>query len=146
MNLSFLSPIPIDTVASRRCLERRAAGAVVVFEGTVRDHHEGRSVVRLEYSAHGAVAESVWRDLEARARAEFEVVAIGAQHRVGTLAVGECAVWIGVAAAHRAPAFAACHWLIDAIKRDMPIWKREHYSDGAVDWRHDVVEPPSAPI
>jgi len=141
MTESFLSPIPIDAVASRRSLERSEAGAVVVFEGTVRDHHAGRPVLRLEYSAHVAVAESAWQELQARTLAEFEVVALRGYHRVGTLAIGECAVWIGVAAAHRAPAFAASQWLIDAIKRELPIWKREHYADGTVEWRHEVIGP-----
>ncbi len=138
MTVAFLSQVRIDPVALRQSLERREAGAVVVFEGRVRNHHAGRSVLGLEYSAHAAVAEVNWRELKARALAEFEVAAIRAQHRVGGLDIGDCAVWIGVAAAHRAPAFAACQWLIDAIKRELPIWKREHYADGTVGWRHDV--------
>ncbi len=138
MTVEFLSPVRIDTAALRRSLERREAGAVVVFEGMVRNHHAGRSVLRLEYSAHAMVAEAIWRDLQASALAEFQVAAVRARHRVGELGIGDCAVWIGVAAAHRAPAFAACQWLIDAIKRELPIWKREHYADGTVEWRHDA--------
>ena len=142
----MLSADSIDLGSMRQSLERREAGAVVVFEGTVRDHHAGRSVLRLEYSAHRAVVETAWQDLQSRALADFDVVAIRARHRIGALGIRDCAVWVGVAAAHRVPAFAACQWLIDAIKRELPIWKREHYADGTVEWRHDVVEPRKAAI
>jgi molybdopterin synthase catalytic subunit len=136
---SFLSATPIATAELRRSLEDRSAGAVVVFEGVVRDHHEGRGVAGLEYVAFDVLAETEWRRLAAGAASRFAVVAIEGCHRTGTLGIGECAVWIGVAAAHRAAAFAACEWLIDSVKRDLPIWKREEYVDGRIDWRHDPV-------
>ena len=139
----FLSTTPLATADLRRSLESATAGAVVVFEGVVRNHHDGRAVVRLEYSAFEAVVEAEWRRLEEQARAGFEITAVVGRHRLGTLAIGECAVWIGVAAAHRAAAFAACQWLIDEVKRELPIWKREHYADGSVHWRHEPLPDPA---
>ncbi len=145
--VSFLSDTPLATAELRRSLEHRSAGAVVVFEGVVRAHHEGRRVTGLEYTAFDLLAESEWDRLGAAASAAHDVIEIAGRHRVGTLAVGDCAVWIGVAAVHRAPAFAACEWLINAIKRDVPIWKRERYGDGRVVWRHDPCSaPPQMPI
>ncbi len=144
LSATFLSTTPLETVRLRRSLECVSAGAVVVFEGVVRDHHDGKSVLRLEYSAFDAAVETEWSKLRERALATFAVAAIAGQHRVGTLEIGECAVWIGVAAAHRGAAFAACHWLIDEAKRELPIWKREHYADGNIDWRHEVALDPSA--
>ncbi|MEO6065260.1 MAG: molybdenum cofactor biosynthesis protein MoaE [Lysobacterales bacterium] len=138
LSAAFLSATPLDTAELRRSLERFSAGAVVVFEGVVRDHHEGKSVLRLEYSAFEAAVEVAWSKLRENALANFDVTAIAGQHRVGTLDIGESAVWIGVAAAHRGAAFAACQWLIDEAKRELPIWKREHYADGNIQWRHEV--------
>ncbi len=135
--LRFLSAAPLATGDLRHSLERDSAGAVVVFEGIVRDHHDGRAVSRLEYSAFEAVAESEWARLRELARERFGLASVAGMHRLGTLEIGECAVWIGVASSHRAQAFAACQWLIDEIKTGLPIWKREHYADGQVDWRHD---------
>lgn len=142
----FLSAKPLVSDQLRRSLEQSSAGAVVVFEGVVRDHHQGRSVVRLEYSAFDPVVEAEWQNLRERARASFEVKAITGQHRVGTLGIGDSAVWIGVASAHRASGFAACQWLIEAIKRELPIWKKEHYADGSIDWRHDVGPDPARTV
>lgn len=139
----FLTASRLATDALRRTLECPAAGAVVVFEGIVRDHHGGRAVARLEYSAFGPVAEVEWARLREQARERFGLAAVAGQHRVGTLEIGECAVWIGVAASHRVGAFAACQWLIDEVKAALPIWKREHYADGELAWRHDPAAPPA---
>lgn len=125
---------PIDGAACRRRLHRPAAGACVVFEGWVRDHHQGRGVTRLEFEACDELA----RAEGGRMVEEIERGHPGAQvlcvHRTGALAPGEMAVWIGAASAHRPAAFAACRETIEALKRRLPIWKKEHFTDGTTAW------------
>lgn len=133
----FIVATAIESAALRHALERATAGAVVVFEGVVRDHHAGRGVVRLDYEAHPELAETRWEDLRRHALATFDVHAVCGQHRIGSLGIGECAVWIGVSAPHRLAAFRACEWLIGEVKRELPIWKREHYTQGRPEWRHE---------
>ncbi|MEZ5440985.1 MAG: molybdenum cofactor biosynthesis protein MoaE [Lysobacterales bacterium] len=111
------------------------AGALVCFEGRVRNQHGGRAVLRLDYEAHEALAVEVGERLLAEAHQRFAVRA-ACVHRVGELALGEIAVWVGVAGAHRDESFQACRWIIDEVKRQVPIWKREYYADGEVCWRH----------
>lgn len=125
---------PIDTAACHGALESSSAGGFVAFEGWVRDHNEGRAVLELEYEAYVALAESEGLRILAEASERFDVVRAGAVHRTGHLAIGELAVWVGVSAAHRDAAFAACRYIIDETKRRVPIWKREHYADGTVEW------------
>ena len=125
---------PIDPPALRQTLAADAAGAFVAFEGWVRDHNEGRAVALLEYEAYAALATSEGEAILAEARERFAVEAGRAVHRTGRLAIGDLAVWVGVSAAHRAPAFEACRYVIDEVKGRVPIWKREHYADGAVEW------------
>ena len=110
-----------------------ARGAVVTFVGVVRDHHAGRSVLRLEYSAYPGMAESECRAVVEEAERRWPV-AIALRHRIGQLAVGDAAVAVVVAAAHRDVAFEACRSVIDEVKRRVPIWKKEHYADGSVAW------------
>lgn len=110
------------------------AGGYVTFVGKVRNEHEGREVVRLEYEAHPELAESEGTDLLAEAVARFGLTDARAVHRTGLLQIGETAVWIEVAAPHRAAAFEACEWIIGEIKRRVPIWKKEHYADGDSGW------------
>jgi len=133
----FIVAKSIESAVLRHALGRADAGAVVVFEGVVRDHHAGRGVVRLDYEAHAALAETQWEELRLQALLAFDVVAVSGQHRIGSLGIGECAVWIGVSAPHRVAAFRACEWLIGEVKRDLPIWKREHYAEGQAEWRHE---------
>ncbi|HLT48321.1 MAG TPA: molybdenum cofactor biosynthesis protein MoaE [Rubricoccaceae bacterium] len=125
---------PIDPAACRRALEAPAAGGFVAFEGWVRDHNEGRAVVALEYEAYATLAEQEGERILEEARQRFEVERVGAVHRTGRLAVGDLAVWVGASAAHRDAAFAACRYVIDELKRRVPIWKREHYADGSAAW------------
>lgn len=131
-----LATIPIDAGALRRALEHPAAGGVCVFEGVVRNHNGGREVQGLHYEAYEALALREGARILDETRARFPLLAIVAAHRVGALGIGELAVWVGVAAAHRDPAFTACRHAIDEIKRRVPIWKREHYLDGAPGWLH----------
>lgn len=110
------------------------AGGFVTFEGRVRDHNEGRSVLSIEYEAFAEMAESEGEALLAEARRRFDILEARAVHRVGHLAIGDVAVWVGVAAVHRREAFEACEFIIDEIKERLPIWKKEHYTDGDSEW------------
>ena len=137
---------PLDREALRALVRTAASGAVVLFEGVVRNHHEGRAVARLEYEAYAPMAA---RQLEAAARevlAEFAdrgVHRIAAHHRTGTLEVGETSLLVAVAAAHRGDAFAAALRAVDRIKETVPVWKREHGPDGAA-WQEGAPPRPAA--
>ena len=124
----------IDPAARKRELERSSAGACVTFEGWVRDHNEGEAVQALEYEAHQAIAEKEGARIVDEALARFAVTAIHCEHRVGKLAIGDCAVWVGVSADNRGAAFDACRYVIDETKARVPIWKKEHYITGATGW------------
>ena len=125
---------PIDPVALKRTLTADAAGACVTFEGWVRNHNEGEAVQALEYEAHAAIAVREGERILAEARERFRIDAVRCQHRVGRLAIGDCAVWVGVSSAHRGAAFDACRYVIDETKQRVPIWKKEHYASGATGW------------
>ncbi|MCC6685354.1 MAG: molybdenum cofactor biosynthesis protein MoaE, partial [Fimbriimonadaceae bacterium] len=114
--------------------ECRDAGGFVSFEGRVRIMNEGQSVRLLEYDAFVEMAESEGAALLEEASTKFGLVWVQAIHRIGRLEVGDIAVWIGCAAAHRKEAFRACEFIIDELKRRLPIWKKEHYRDGASEW------------
>lgn len=129
-----LSTEPLDVGQLRKRLQHPSAGALVDFEGWVRDHNEGRSVERLEYEAYPALAlKEGLRILEA-AKAKFSLRAACAVHRTGMLEIGESAVWVGVSSDHRAEGFEACRWIIDRIKMSVPVWKREHYVGAEPEW------------
>ena len=109
-------------------------GAIVTFAGTVRDHFGDRATARLEYEAYVEMAVPVLADIAAEAQATFAIGRVGIHHRIGVLEIGEKAVIVVVAAAHRGPALAATGWIMDRIKEVAPIWKKEHWADGAQDW------------
>lgn len=129
-----LNADPIDGLALRRELQAHAAGGFVCFEGWVREQHAGRAVRRLDYQAYEALAASEGERILDEASARFDLVDLRCEHRMGTLELGDVAVWVGVSAAHRDAAFAACRYVIDEVKRRVPIWKREHYLDGDSGW------------
>jgi len=122
----------IDTQSVVEALKRGEDGAAVVFEGTVRNHTRGRRTLYLDYEAYEAMALKQMEELAERALAEFKVRDVALVHRLGRLEIGETSVLIVVASAHRAAAFDACRWLIDTLKRTVPIWKKEYFEDGAV--------------
>ena len=136
MNGFSLSAQPIDVAALRAALSHDAAGGVVVFEGVVRDHNAGRAVRGLAYQAYDALAASEGTRIVDEARARHAVEALVCVHRVGELAIGDVAVFVGASAAHRAAAFDAVRWVIDEVKRRVPIWKKERYTDGDSEWLH----------
>ncbi len=107
-------------------------GAAVVFDGIVRNHTQGRRTLFLEYEAYEAMALKQMQGLAEEARSRFGVRQVALVHRLGRLEIGETSVLIVVASAHRGPAFEACRWIIDTLKKTVPIWKREYFEDGAV--------------
>ena len=135
-----ISEAPIDIARLRRELEAATVGAVVCFEGRVRDHNDGRAVDGLSYQAYVELAEAEGRRIVDEARGKFAVEQVVCVHRIGDLALGDVAVWAGASAAHRAAAFDACRYVIDQVKLRVPIWKREHYVEGASEWLHPEAE------
>jgi adenylyltransferase/sulfurtransferase len=124
----------IDSAALRARLARPEAGACVVFEGWVRNHHAGRPVTRLEYEAFDELARLEGGAIVAEVEKEHPGCVVLCVHRTGALAVGELAVWIGVASPHRHAGFLACRQVIEEIKRRLPVWKKEHHPGGAAEW------------
>ncbi len=123
-------PICADDLLAQ--LKNGEDGAVVIFDGIVRNHTRGRRTLYLDYEAYEAMALDQMQTLARDAKRRFDVREIGLIHRLGRLQVGETSVWIAVASAHRAAAFEACRWIIDTLKKTVPIWKKEHFEDGAV--------------
>ncbi len=109
-------------------------GATLTFEGRVRNHHNGRAVVRLSYSAYERLADSEGATILSEAIEQFDLQFAHVIHRTGELQVGDLAVWIYVGAAHRAAAFDGCRYIIEEIKRRLPVWKHESYDDGTSVW------------
>lgn len=123
---------PIDAQALIAAAKRAEDGAVVVFDGIVRDNSRGRPTLHLDYEAYEEMAARQLQTLAAGARSRFGVRQVTIVHRLGRLQIGETSVLIVVASAHRAEAFDACRWMIDTLKKTVPIWKRETFADGAV--------------
>jgi MoaE-MoaD fusion protein len=122
----------IDTEAVVRRLQQPSDGGVVIFKGVVRDNTRGRRTLYLDYEAYEAMALQKMETLALEARTRFAVRAASIVHRLGRLEIGETSVLIVVAAAHRGAAFDACRWMIDTLKKTVPIWKKEYFEDGAV--------------
>ncbi len=125
------SPLRVDTVLD--AVRGPTVGGVGLFVGLVRDHDSGREVEALSYTAHPS-AESELARCAARIAEQFGVTAVAVAHRTGPLVVGDLAVVVAAAAAHRRPALAACQALIDDLKTTVPIWKEQHFADGEVEW------------
>jgi len=123
------SPLSLDALMAGT--ESPACGALTVFSGTVRDHHEGRSVLRLKYTSHVPLAERMIREIEQATCDRFEVPLCRVVHRIGELGIGESAILAIVRSGHRAEAFAALKYLVDQVKHRVPIWKEEFYADGS---------------
>ena len=123
---------PIDAGPLVAAVKEGEAGAVAVFDGIVRNNTRGRRTLYLDYESYEAMALSQMQGLARDARQRFDVRRIALVHRLGRLQVGETSVLIAVASAHRAQAFDACRWIIDTLKKTVPIWKKEWFDDGAV--------------
>jgi len=122
--------IPTPAVLAR--LKRPEDGAAVVFEGVVRDNSRGRRTLYLDYEAYEPMALQQMKGLAEQACERFAVAGVSILHRLGRLEIGETSVLIAVASPHRAAAFEACRWIIDTLKKTVPIWKKEYFEDGAV--------------
>lgn len=125
---------PLDATPLTRAVAGHDMGAIVTFAGTVRDHFGDRATARLEYEAYIEMAVPVLEQIAKDAQATFAIGTVAIHHRVGILELGETAVIVVVAAAHRGPALQAVAWIMDRIKEHAPIWKKEHWRDGAHDW------------
>jgi molybdopterin synthase catalytic subunit len=125
---------PIAPERLRGSLGDPACGGYAAFEGWVRDSNEGQRVRGLEYEAFEALGVREGERIIAEALERFGIAHAACAHRLGALAVGELAVWVGVSAAHRDEAFRACRYIIDEVKHRLPIWKKEHYLNGESGW------------
>jgi molybdopterin synthase catalytic subunit len=142
MSTARLLTAPIDPSALIREVSAEDRGAIVLFLGTVRNSNEGRAVSGIDYSAYDAMAVAEMNRIAAEATSQFPGVAIALEHRVGTLAIGDVSVAIACAHPHRAAALDANRYVIEELKRRVPIWKREHYLDGTSEW----VDPLRRPV
>ncbi|HEX5385471.1 MAG TPA: molybdenum cofactor biosynthesis protein MoaE [Gemmatimonadales bacterium] len=131
--MGYLVERPLDLGRLVSLVTSPERGGVACFLGVVRNHHEGRGVARLDYSAYGPMAEAECARIVDEARARWDV-AVALEHRIGPLEIGEASVAIAAASAHRDAAFAACRYVIEEVKARVPIWKREYFSDGTEEW------------
>jgi len=125
---------PIDTLRIIGEARRPDCGAISIFLGTTRDHHEGRRVARLAYEAYEPMALAALERLEREAVERFDVASCRIVHRLGEVPLAEASVAVVVAAGHRGPAFDACRWAMDELKRSVPIWKKEFFAEGGAEW------------
>ena len=128
--MSYLTDDPIDPQALVASVMRRSDGAYVLFEGVVRDHHDGKAVESIFYDAYRPMAEKEIESILREVQAQFPDVALAVVHRLGQLIVGDASIAIVAASPHRAESFAACRLVIDRIKETVPIWKKERGPDG----------------
>jgi molybdopterin synthase catalytic subunit len=133
MSWSVVTSEPLDVAAHEKAVADAGAGAVVCFQGVVRDHDEGNAVVELEYEGHPSAA-AVLAEIVAEFAKDPDVYAIAVSHRVGLLAIGDTALVAAVSTAHRAEAFQLCARLVDEVKSRLPIWKRQRFADGTDEW------------
>lgn len=136
---------PIDGAAITTAIKQPDDGAVVVFDGIVRNQTRGRRTLYLDYTAYEPMALRQMEQLAQQAMASYAIRDVWVVHRLGRLQIGESSVYIAVASAHRAAAFEACRWIIDTLKKTVPIWKKEYFEDGAV-WADGEPFPPEVPI
>jgi len=129
-----VSNTKIDVEAAKQTVADKHCGALVVFEGWIRDHNEGQAVERLEYEVYRPVAEKEGAKIIAEAHERYAISHALCIHREGLLELGECAVIVCVSSAHRDAAFDACRYIIDETKSRLPIWKKEHYVSGISEW------------
>src|SRR5271166_1599113 len=137
---------PIDFVSVVRCVRAGQDGAIVTFDGFVRNESHGRRTLYLEYEAYEPMALAKMKEIGLLIHGKFSIDRVAIVHRLGRLEIGETSVFIAVSAPHRAAAFEACRFAIDTLKRTVPIWKKEYFEDGAI-WADGELPPapPSAP-
>ena len=136
---------PIKAAPILAAIRHPEDGAVAIFDGIVRNNSRGRRTLYLDYSAYQPMALRQMEQLARQALANYAIRDVRLVHRLGRLQIGESSVYIAVASAHRAAAFDACRWLIDTLKKTVPIWKKEHFEDGAI-WADGEPFPPEVPM
>ncbi|MCP3958536.1 MAG: molybdopterin converting factor [bacterium] len=134
---AYLVDGPIDVAAVERSVADPACGAVLLFLGNVRDHHAGRRVEKIDYSGYRSMAEAVLERIVADLEAGDESLRVAIVHRLGEVPVGEASVVIAASSPHRAAAYEASRLALERLKREAPIWKREHYVGGEATWREE---------
>ena len=134
---------PIDTVALAQYVRGEQDGAIVTFDGFVRNQSHGRMTSYLEYEAYEPMALGKMKEIAGQIHQQFRIHRVAMAHRLGRLEIGETSVFIAVSAPHRGAAFEACRYAIDTLKKTVPIWKKEYFTDGAV-WA-DGELPPTPP-
>lgn len=135
---------PIDSMSLIERVKSPTDGAVVTFDGIVRNHSGGCPTLYLEYQAYEPMALSKMREIGTQIRSKFSIHRIAMVHRLGRLEIGETSVLIAISSAHRRAAFDACHFAIDTLKKTVPIWKKEYFADGAV-WAEGETPPLASP-
>ena len=128
--LTRVTPEPLVTDEAVAAVGHPAAGAIGIFLGGVRDNNLGRRVQYLEYDAYPSMAEKVMAEIGAEAAAKFELQDVAILHRTGRLEIGEASLLVAVSTGHRAESFEAGHWLVNEIKKKVPVWKKEVWDDG----------------
>jgi molybdopterin synthase catalytic subunit len=136
-----LSDRPLDVAAALAAVTGSGRGAAVLFVGTVRDRHEGREVVGIDYSAYEGMAAAVLDRIVAELEAGTEGLSLAIEHRIGSLSVGDASLVIAAAAPRRDAAFAAARRALERVKREVPVWKLERYADGSRRWRTEEALP-----
>jgi len=136
-----LSTTPLHCDDLKKILSCFSVGAVVTFEGIVRNHSDGREVLALEYEVYEELAVQEAAKIISEVRQQFKIMDARCAHRIGKLTIGDVAVWVGVSAAHRDNAFKACRYIIDEIKKRLPIWKKEYYTNGDSGWVNSEKRP-----
>lgn len=139
-DLILLTHAVIDAAAMIAHVRTSADGAVVTFDGSVRNQSHNRRTLHLDYEAYESMAVAKMHEIAAAARAQFAIDRVAIAHRLGRLQIGETSVFIAVSAPHRPAAFDACRFLIDTLKKTVPIWKKEFFEDGAV-WADGELPP-----
>jgi molybdopterin synthase catalytic subunit len=129
----YLTASPIDPGSMIARVLSPTRGGIASFLGAVRNHQNGRDVLRLDYSAYAPMAEAECARIVAETQARWDC-AVALEHRIGSLTIGDIAVAIAVAADHRDEAFSACRYVIEQVKQRVPIWKREYFADGTEEW------------
>ena len=130
-----LTKHPLNTPALNEKLKDETTGAIVSFEGLVRNHNEGKIVKALEYEAYESLVYSEMAKIFTEVKQRFPSLTNSlCLHRLGKLQIKECAVWVGVSASHRKEAFEACKYIIDELKKRATIWKKEYYQNGSAEW------------
>jgi MoaE-MoaD fusion protein len=143
IDLLLLVRDPIDQATLVEHVREPEDGAVVTFDGCVRNHSQGRQTLYLDYEAYEAMALGKIREIATQIHHKFAIHRVAIAHRLGRLDIGETSVFIAISSAHRPAAFDACRFAIDTLKRTVPIWKKEYFEDGAV-WADG--EMPPAPL